>query len=226
MREVLIVDDDDHIRDVVRFALQKEGFVTREAGDGAEALRCFQAQGADLVILDIKMPGMDGLEVCRSLRRETAVPILFLSSKDEEIDRIIGLEMGGDDYVTKPFSPRELVARVKAILRRLESRPENIPAGDLRQGKLRVNTDRYKSYWDGKEVILTATEFNLLRTLLSRPGNVYTRDALMNGAYLKGQIVSDRTIDSHIRRLRAKFNSAGGDPIETVHGVGYQLGEC
>ncbi len=225
MREVLIVDDDDHIRDVVRFALEKEGFATREAGNGAEALSCFQAQGADLVILDIKMPGMDGLEVCRSLRRETAVPILFLSSKDEEIDRIIGLEMGGDDYVTKPFSPRELVARVKAILRRLEPRPEKIPAGDLRHGKLRLDTERFKTYWDGKEVILTATEFNLLRTLLAHPGNVYTRDALMNGAYLKGQIVSDRTIDSHIRRLRAKFNSVGGDPIETVHGVGYQLGE-
>ncbi len=225
MREVLIVDDDDHIRDVVRFALEKEGFVTREAGDGAEALSCFQAQGADLVILDIKMPGMDGLEVCRCLRRETTAPILFLSSKDEEIDRIIGLEMGGDDYVTKPFSPRELVARVKAILRRLERRPEEIPAGDQRHGKLRLDTERYKTYWDGKEVILTATEFNLLRTMLSRPGNVYTRDALMNGAYLKGQIVSDRTIDSHIRRLRAKFNYLGGDPIETVHGVGYRLGE-
>ncbi len=226
MHEVLIVDDDEHIRDVVRFALQKEGFVTREADDGTEALRCFQTQGADLVILDIKMPGMDGLDVCRSLRRETAVPILFLSSKDEEVDRIIGLEMGGDDYVTKPFSPRELVARVKAILRRLEPRPQKPPAGDLRQGRLRLDTDRYKTFWDDKEVILTATEFNMLRTLMSRPGNVYTRDALMNGAYLQGQIVSDRTIDSHIRRLRAKFGSVGGDPIATVHGVGYRLGEC
>ncbi|MCP4044027.1 MAG: response regulator transcription factor, partial [Gammaproteobacteria bacterium] len=205
MREVLIVDDDDHIRDVVRFALEKEGFVVREAGDGAEALSCFQAQGADLVILDIKMPGMDGLEVCQSLRRETVVPILFLSSKDEEVDRIIGLEMGGDDYVTKPFSPRELVARVKAVLRRFEPRPEKIPARELNHGKLCLDTGRYKTYWDGKEVILTAMEFNLLHTLLIHPGNVYTRDALMSGAYLKGQIVSDRTIDSHIRRLRAKF---------------------
>ena len=226
MHEVLIVDDDDHIRDVVRFALQKEGFLTREVGDGEEALRLFQTRGADLVILDIKMPGMDGLDVCRSLRQETEVPVLFLSSKDEEIDRIIGLEMGGDDYVTKPFSPRELVARVKAILRRLEPRPEKQPVGDLRQGRLRLDTDRYKTYWDDREVILTATEFNLLRTLLSRPGNVYTREVLMNGAYLKGQIVSDRTIDSHIRRLRAKFNSMGGDPIATVHGVGYRLREC
>jgi two-component system OmpR family response regulator len=231
-RRILIVDDDPHIREVVRFALEKEGFATAEAGDGREALVRFAADRPALVILDILMPEMDGTEVCRKLRAACSVPIVFLSSKDEEIDRILGLELGGDDYVTKPFSPRELVARVKAVLRRGtlaaeaaagEGTPET---EELRHGRLRLDLDRFQAFWDDGEIVLTVTEFGLLRTLLGYPGRVYSRQELMDGAYQEHTVVSDRTIDSHVRRLRRKFADAGADPVETVQGVGYKLGPC
>jgi two-component system OmpR family response regulator len=171
------------------------------------------------------------VEVCRRLRadpRGRATPIVFLSSKDDEVDRIVGLEVGGDDYVAKPFSPRELVARVRAILRR--SAPGAItaapPAPPLSCGKLTLDPERYRATWDGREIVLTLTEFGILRTLLRRPGRVCTRDALMNEAYERHAVVSDRTIDSHVRRVRAKLAAVGADPIETVHGIGYKLGSC
>lgn len=224
---VLIVDDDPRIREVVRFALRKEGFETAEAGDGAEALRAFESEKPTVVILDILMPEMDGTDVCRRLRARSRVPIIFLSSKDEELDRVLGLELGGDDYVTKPFSPRELVARVRAVLRRLEperptERTDEAPK-TLRHGELHLDLDRFRATWNGKEIVLTVTEFGLLRTLIEYPGKVYRREELMERGYAYDNVVAGRTIDSHIRRIRRKLAAVGGDPIETVHGLGYKV---
>ena len=229
---ILVVDDDPQIREVVSFALRKEGFETAAASDGAEALAAFERLRPDALVLDILMPEMDGTEVCRALRARSRVPIVFLSSRDEEVDRILGLELGGDDYVTKPFSPRELVARVKAVLRR-SAQPASQPSAPsgptepnrIRHGRLDLDLDRCVAAWDTQEVVLTATEFGLLRTLLAHPGKVYSREELMAG-YADGAFVADRTVDSHIRRLRKKFALVGGGPIETVHGLGYKIGEC
>ena len=229
MPTILIVDDDAHIRDVIDFALQKAGFATVNAENGEQALARFQSHPPDLVVLDIVMPELDGTEVCKALRRFSSVPIVFLSSRDDEVDRILGLELGGDDYVTKPFSPRELVARVKAILRRGkgETCESSAPGGHrLEHGRLRLDLDRYTAFWQDQEVVLTLTEFGILRTLLSHPGKVFSRDQLMDGSYQDYRVVSDRTIDSHVRRVRAKFKSLGADPVETLHGIGYRLGPC
>jgi two-component system OmpR family response regulator len=227
---ILIVDDDPKIREVVRYALDKEGFETLEAGNGAEALELFRKERPGLIILDILMPEMDGTEVCRSLRTESRVPIIFLSSKDDEVDRILGLELGGDDYVTKPFSPRELVARVRAVLRRMDVGARRETSGQapkvLRHGKLALDLDRFQVRWGDREIVLTVTEFGLLRSLLEYPGKVYTREELMERAYAYDNVVSGRTIDSHIRRVRRKLAAAGGDLIETVHGLGYKIGSC
>jgi two-component system OmpR family response regulator len=232
MQKILVVDDDPGIREVVCFALQKAGFATIVAADGAQALARFAAEKPALVVLDILMPELDGVEVCRRLRADPkgrATPIVFLSSKDDEIDRIVGLEVGGDDYVAKPFSPRELVARVRAILRRTAApgaAAGAAPEAPLVQGKLSLDAEGYKAFWDGRELVLTLTEFGILRTLLRRPGRVCTRDLLMSEAYDRHAVVSDRTIDSHVRRVRAKLAAVGADPIETVHGIGYKLGAC
>ena len=229
MPTILVVDDDPHIREVIRFALQKAGFATLEAENGAQALARFQEASPDLVVLDIVMPELDGTEVCKALRRISTVPIVFLSSRDDEVDRILGLELGGDDYVTKPFSPRELTARVRAILRRGKSEtPDPAAASEHRieHGRLRLDLDRYAAFWQDQEVILTLTDFGVLRTLISHPGKVFNRDQLMDGSYQDYRVVSDRTIDSHVRRVRAKFKAVGADPIETLHGIGYRLGAC
>ncbi len=227
---ILIVDDDPHILEVVRYALQKGGFRTAEAGNGREALARFHELKPDLIILDIMMSEMDGTDVCRSIRTESSVPIIFLSSRDEEIDRIIGLELGGDDYVSKPFSPRELVARVRAVLRRWAATAQQTApdqaGGTISYGGLVIDNDKFQAYWGECPVVLTVTEFGILRTLLGYPGKVFTRDELIAGAYSHDNYITDRTIDSHVRRIRRKFNDAGGDPIETVHGVGYKLGPC
>ena len=223
--KILIVDDDPAIRDVVRFALSRAGFATEDAEDGCAALSQFAGAMPDLVVLDVMMPRMDGTELCRAIRRTSQVPILFLSSRDDEVDRIVGLEIGGDDYLTKPFSPRELVARVKAILRRVGEAPE-AAAPMQRQGRLSLDGAAVRAHWDGHEIALTATEFGILRTLMRRPGAVVSRDGLMDGAYRDNRVVSDRTIDSHIRRLRTKFATVGASPIETLPGFGYRLGPC
>ncbi len=226
---ILIVDDDAHIREVIRYALSNAGYKTCEAGNGKECLEIFVDRTPDLIILDILMPEMDGTEVCKEIREKSKIPIIFLSSRDDEIDRIVGLELGGDDYVTKPFSPRELVARVKAVLRRGQP---NIDSGKTVEdtssscGKLVLDQQRFLVFWDDHEVILTATEFALIKTLLSKPGRVYTREELMDRSYDHGTLVTDRTIDSHIRKIRSKFNNVGGDPIQTIRGVGYKLGPC
>ena len=226
MRNVLVVDDDSHIREVICFALQRAGFEVDEARDGIEALNHIERRKPDLLILDILMPGMDGLDVCRALRSGAVggdrVPILLLSSKDAEVDRVIGLEVGGDDYMTKPFYPRELVARVKAHFRRLDALAEP-ETNKIVVGPLAMDLDAQSATLFGNPVELTRTEFGLLATLARRNGKVLRRDALIDGAYTDHRIVSDRTIDSHMRRLRAKLKEAGGDPIRTVHGVGFRL---
>jgi two-component system, OmpR family, response regulator len=230
-QRILIADDDPHIREVVRFALEQAGFETVEAEDGRATLEAVSEHDPDLVVLDVMMPEMDGTEVCRKLRADGQVPIVFLSSRDDEIDRVLGLELGGDDYLTKPFSPRELLARVKAVLRRsgrAQPPAEQADGGDnlLEHGRLRLDLDRYQAFWGDEPVELTKTEFGVVRTLLGFPGKVYSRNELMDGAYDRGTIVSDRTIDSHVRRVRRKFEAVGKSPIETVHGLGYKLGDC
>jgi two-component system OmpR family response regulator len=218
--KILVADDDPHIRSVLCFALGREGFATVEAADGAAALAAIAREKPDLVLLDIVMPEMDGTEVCRRLRRDSTLPVIFLSSRDEELDRILGLELGGDDYVTKPFSPREVVARVRAVLRRGK---EAAPETRLVRGNLALDADRFDVTWDGTKVELTVTEFAILRALAAAPGRVLTRDALMDVAYPDRRVVSDRTMDSHIRHIRAKFAALGADPIGTVHGLGYRF---
>jgi two-component system OmpR family response regulator len=223
---ILVVDDDPHIRDVVRFAFEKTGMTISTAQNGQEALRLFDRNLHQLVVLDIGMPEMDGLEVCRQIRKTSDTPILFLSARDEEIDRILGLEIGGDDYVTKPFSPRELVARVNAILRRARSAPA-ASTRTVTQGGLTIDPDAHSASFADQPVSLTALEFAILRTLMARPGSVFTRELILDAAYEGNIHVADRTIDSHIRNIRAKMSAAGCDTvIETVHGVGFKLGRC
>lgn len=224
-KKILVVDDDPHIREVVMFALEKAGMKVVQAEDGVKALSAYASSAPDLIVLDISMPELDGLEVCRQIRKNSDTPILFLSSRDEEIDKIIGLEIGGDDYVTKPFSPRELVARINAILKR--KAPATKAAKSLAHGAITVDMASYTASCNGQKVPLTATEFMLLVTLLRHPGKVFTRDELMDQAYDGNITVSDRTIDSHIRRIRGKFTACGlGDVIVTNHGIGYTLGSC
>ena len=221
-RKVLVVDDDAHIRDVVSFTIRRAGFEVLEAADGREALDMAESGTPDLILLDILMPELEGIDVCRAIRRTSNVPILFLSSKDQVVDRIIGLDAGGDDYVTKPFSPRELLARVQAMFRRIDALQANDSA-TVESGPLRIDTDARLAYLEGEALTLTRTEFGMLATLGRQAGNAVDRETLMRGAYPKRRIVSDRTIDSHIRRLREKLRAAGADPIRTVHGVGYRL---
>lgn len=226
-RTVLVVDDDPHIRDLLTFALGKAGLATREAGDGEAALAAIAEQVPDLVILDINMPRMDGIEVCRRIRAQGQLPVLFLSSRDDEIDRILGIELGADDYVVKPFSPREVVARVAAILRRVNLSPPPPPPGAVRIGRLSLDTDGWRSRWDDREVALTITEFGILKALAATPQMVFTRDAIIDRIHGPGFALTDRTIDSHVRNLRAKFAAFGAsDVIETRAGVGYQMGPC
>src|ERR1700757_990712 len=200
-----------------------------EARDGKEALSRFASDAPDLIILDIGMPELDGLEVCRQIRKSSDVPILFLTARDDEIDRILGLEIGGDDYVTKPFSPRELVARVNAILRRTRNAPAPTPGATkaTQHGGLVIDPDARTAIFQETPVSLTALEFDILRTLVARPGFVFTRELILDAAYAGNIHVADRTIDSHVRNIRAKMAAAGSDSvIETVHGVGFKLGRC
>ncbi len=239
-RRILVADDDGHIREVVRFALSQAGYQVAEAADGRAAWTLFEQQvdGFDLVVLDILMPGLDGLDVCRRIRERSRIPLIFLSSKDEELDRILGLELGADDYVTKPFSPRELVARVRATLRRYDDVQALLTEGTaaspsgatehmppLTHGPLTLSTLRHECRVADEVVVLTVSEFGLLRALLSCPGRVLSRKQLVEKAYGDDHFLSDRTVDSHIRRIRKKLKAAGHECIDTVYGVGYRLSE-
>ncbi|MFJ6023237.1 response regulator [Brevundimonas sp. NPDC092305] len=226
-RTVLVVDDDPHIRDLLAFALRKAGLAVREAADGEAALADLDAHPSDLVVLDINMPRLDGLETCRRIRARSDLPVLFLSSRDDEIDRILGIELGADDYVVKPFSPREVVARVAAILRRTARTPPPLPSGGVEHGSLSLDAEGWRASWAGREVPLTVTEFAIVRVLAAQPRMVFTRDAIIDRVHGPGFAMTDRTIDSHVRNLRGKFAAVGGgDVIETRPGLGYQLGPC
>jgi two-component system OmpR family response regulator len=225
---ILVVDDDGHIRQVVRFALEQAGFQVVEAGDAAQAWSQFSRSSPDLVVLDILMPEGDGLDVCRRIRAKSDIPIIFLSSKDTELDRVLGLELGADDYLIKPFSPRELLARVKAVLRRRHEKTEDAAPALHACGPLEMDLSRHRCRWRGKEVLLTVTEFAVLESLIAAPGRVLTRDQLVDRAYGLGHAITDRTVDSHIRRIRQKISAVSTpepDPIETVYGLGYRLRE-
>lgn len=228
-RTILVADDDPNIRQLLVFALGKAGLDTIEAADGEAALAEVAQHAPDLVVLDINMPRMDGLEVCRRLRAGGETPILFLSSRDDEIDRVLGIELGADDYVVKPFSPREVVARVMAILRRTHAHPPQVETAGavIQHGRLALDVEGWQARWAGAEVPLTVTEFSILRTLAVMPAKVFSREAIIDRLHGPGFAVTDRTIDSHIRNLRAKFAECGGtDLIETRAGIGYRLGAC
>jgi two-component system OmpR family response regulator len=219
---ILIADDEANIRDVVQYALEREGYQVETAADGQAALARIEAGGIDLVVLDVLMPELDGLNLCRKLRERGDLPIIFLSSRTEEADRILGLELGGDDYVTKPFSPRELSTRVKAVLRRVAARSGNEAPPAIVYGRLVLDPAAHELRVDGEKIALTVTEFRVLAAILERPGRVLTREQLIDRSYEDGLHVSERTIDTHIRRIRAKLRRFGVNPIETVHGLGYK----
>ena len=229
-KKILVVDDDPHIREVISFALQKAGMEVLSAENGQQALTLFTASPTDLIVLDINMPEMDGLAYCREIRKFSEVPILFLSSRDDEIDRILGLEIGGDDYVTKPFSPRELVARINVILKRTQTvsgAADETTSARLVHGQLTLDTEQHAVWWRSEDVSLTATEFAILAQFMRYPSRVFSRDSIMSSAYQFNIQVSDRTIDSHIRHIRSKFAAVGCESIiETLHSVGYKLSPC
>lgn len=230
---IALVDDDRNILTSVSIALQAEGFLTRAYSDGETALKALIDNPPDLAIFDIKMPRMDGLELLRRLREKSVMPVIFLTSKDDELDEALGLAMGADDYIAKPFSQRLLIARIKAILRRTElSQPtapgeEQVPSEILERGKLAMDPARHRVTWEGNPVTLTVTEFLILETLAQRPGIVKTRNQLMDAAYQDDIYVDDRTIDSHIKRVRRKFRQVAPefDAIETLYGAGYRFSE-
>ena len=229
---IALVDDDRNILTSVSIALQTEGFLTRVYSDGETALKALIDNPPDLAIFDVKMPRMDGLELLRRLREKSHIPVIFLTSKDDELDEALGLAMGADDYIAKPFSQRLLIARIRAILRRTDA----APAGDgdeavaetlIDRGRLRMDPARHKVTWGGDNVTLTVTEFLILEALAQRPGVVKTRNQLMDAAYQDDIYVDDRTIDSHIKRVRRKFREVDNDfdAIETLYGAGYRFSE-
>jgi two-component system response regulator ChvI len=233
-KTIALVDDDRNILTSVSIALQAEGFVTRVYSDGEAALKALVDNPADLAVLDIKMPRMDGMELLRRLREKSAIPVIFLTSKDDELDEALGLAMGADDYIAKPFSQRLLIARIRAILRRTELREappeeggEEPEAATIERGRLSMDPARHRVAWDGRDVTLTVTEFLILEALAQRPGVVKSRNQLMDVAYQDDIYVDDRTIDSHIKRLRRKFRAVDSDfkAIETLYGVGYRFAE-
>ncbi|WP_010544986.1 response regulator transcription factor [Sphingomonas elodea] len=231
---IALVDDDRNILTSVSIALQTEGFLTRVYSDGESALKALIENPPELAVLDIKMPKMDGLELLRRLREKSQIPVIFLTSKDDELDEALGLAMGADDYIAKPFSQRLLIARIRAILRRTEpaapvaegAAPAE-PAEALERGRLSMDPARHKVTWGGVNVTLTVTEFLILETLAQRPGIVKTRNQLMDAAYQDDIYVDDRTIDSHIKRVRRKFRQVDPefDAIETLYGAGYRFSD-
>ena len=232
MSKIALVDDDRNILASVSIALEAEGYQTSSYTDGASALAGLADNPPDMAIFDIKMPRMDGMELLRRLRQTSDLPVIFLTSKDDEIDELFGLKMGADDFIRKPFSQRLLVERVRAVLRRSQNRDssdnnESDNSHIIERGKLLMDPDRHSCTWDKKPVILTVTEFLILQSLAHRPGIVKSRDALMDAAYDDQVYVDDRTIDSHIKRLRKKFKAVDPefDAIDTLYGVGYRFKE-
>lgn len=227
MTHICLIDDDQNILASLSLALKSEGYIISTFSDGLSGLNSLKGDDYDIAILDIKMPRLDGLEVLQKLRQASNLPVIFLTSKDEEVDQLLGLKMGADDYITKPFSQKLLIERVKAILRRSK---DTLTSNDketsniIKRGKLSLNMSRYECFWDDVAIKLTVTEFLLLESLASRPGYVKSRDQLMSAAYDDDIYVDDRTIDSHIKRLRRKFKNLDKnfESIETLYGVGYR----
>lgn len=220
-----LVDDDQNITTSVAMLLEAEGYEVDCYHDGENALRGLSQRAVDLAILDIKMPRMDGTELLQKLRGKSSLPVIFLTSKDDELDEALGLGMGADDYITKPFSQRLLLARIKAVLRRVGlEKSEGVEVQTVRLGALTLDSERHLCCWQDREVKLTVTEFLLLQSLASRPGHVKNRDQLMDAAYGDSVFLDDRTIDSHIKRLRRKFRVIDPefDMIETLYGIGYR----
>ena len=234
MAKITLVDDDENIVASVSLALESHGHAIKAYYDGLSGLQALESDPPDLAILDVKMPRMDGMEVLKRLRQNHETPVIILTSKDDEIDEILGFNLGADDYIHKPFSQRLLIERVKAVLRRggAGDEPEGQPAGTpgskaIKRGRLTLDPARHDCLWDGKPVKLTVTEFLLLQSLAQRPGFVKSRDNLMDAAYDDQVYVDDRTIDSHIKRMRKKFRQVDNtfDAIETLYGVGYRYRE-
>lgn len=233
MTTIALVDDDRNILTSVSIALEAEGYKVDTYTDGASALDGLTTKLPDLAIFDIKMPRMDGMELLRRLRQVSDLPVIFLTSKDEEIDELFGLKMGADDFIKKPFSQRLLIERVRAVIRRVSQRADNglkvksNSSQSLERGLLNMDQERHTCAWDGKPVTLTVTEFLILYSLAQRPGVVKSRDSLMDAAYDDQVYVDDRTIDSHIKRLRKKFKAVDTnfDMIDTLYGVGYRFKE-
>ena len=228
---IVLVDDDRNILTSVAMALEAEGFEVRTYGDGEEALRGLTSRPASLAVLDIKMPRMDGMELLSRLRQTSSMPVIFLTSKDDELDELLGLRMGADDYITKPFSQRLLIERIRALLRREEHRSGNVsgePGSVIERGDLILDSGKHLCTWQGKPVPLTVTEFLLIKTLAQRPGHVKSRNQLIDTAYGEHIYVDDRTIDSHVKRVRRKFKEVddGFNQIETLYGAGYRYKEA
>jgi two-component system response regulator ChvI len=225
-QKIALVDDDQNILTSVSMALEAEGYNVDTYPDGVAALQGMGSHPVDLAVLDIKMPKMDGMELLGEIRKTDQMPIIFLTSKDDEVDELMGLRMGADDYIKKPFSQRLLIERIRAILRRKDPAPEGSEDGEnvLRRGDLMLDPDRHLCVWKGKEVTLTVTEFLLVEALARRPGHVKNRDQLIDAAYGENIYVEDRTIDSHVKRLRRKFRQTDKEfsEIETLYGVGYR----
>ena len=222
MNKVLVVEDDQGIRQIIKHNLVRESFTVFEAEDGVEGLAVAQDNNPDLVILDVEMPKMDGIDFCLRLREFSTIPVIFLSGKKDEQDRIQGFAAGGDDYVTKPFSKRELVMKVQAMMKRAQQAPSSIVAENnnpeaLSHHRIRMDLGQHRVFWEDQEVSLTKNEFHILKVMLGDPSRVHPRDKLMD------RVVEDRTIDSHVRGIRDKFKAFGVDPIETRRGVGFIL---
>ncbi len=225
--KIALVDDDQNILTSVSLALEAEGFIVDKYVDGEQGLNGIKRRPPDLLVLDIKMPKLDGIEVLERLRKTSNLPVIFLTSKDDEVDEAMGLRIGADDYIKKPFSQRLLIERIKALLRRVNSDSQIDPEALITRGDLVMDTSRHSSKWKGEDVKLTVTEFLILKDLSQRSGMVKTRDQLMDAAYGETIYVDDRTIDSHIKRLRKKFRLVDKkfDQIETLYGVGYRYRE-
>jgi DNA-binding response OmpR family regulator len=225
--KILVVEDDPRISDVLEYALKAEGYDVQTAQRGREAAEIARNSCPGVIVLDVGLPDIDGFEVCRIVRTFSEVPVIFLTSRSDEIDRVVGLEIGGDDYVVKPFSPRELLARIKAILRR-NHRPETTRTGEraqahLHYGSITIDPEKFRVHCEGREITLTAQEFKLLELLVRHPGRVFTRAQVLNRAWGDGGLVTDRTIDVHVKSLRKKFGKF--EFIETVRGIGYRARE-
>ena len=227
LNKIALVDDDQNILTSVSLALESEGFIVDKYQDGEQGLNGIKRRPPDLLVLDIKMPKLDGMEVLERLRKQSNLPVIFLTSKDDEVDEALGLRIGADDYIKKPFSQRLLIERIKALLRRVNISNEIDPEALITRGYLVMDTSRHSSKWKGDDVKLTVTEFLILKDLSQRSGMVKTRDQLMDAAYGETIYVDDRTIDSHIKRLRKKFRLVDKkfDQIETLYGVGYRYRE-